>query len=109
MGILWELSNYIFKATGKELICLSKFWFLPRFCLKAEEREKEIRCLELRDASSSHIKRASLKMVENVILARFIVRLWITKKNKKSSPAGLVLEFEIFLDELLVSRTGAEG
>jgi hypothetical protein len=42
----------------KELICLSIFWFLARFCLKAEGRKegKKFRSLEVREASSLHLK-----------------------------------------------------
>ena len=33
-GILWGYKNY-FNIEGND--CLSRFWFLSRFCLKAEE------------------------------------------------------------------------
>ena len=38
-----------------ELICLSRFWFLSRFCLKAEEGRK-ISIFRSADARSSHLK-----------------------------------------------------
>ena len=36
-GILWGYKNY-FNIEGID--CLSRFWFLSRFCLKAEGRRK---------------------------------------------------------------------
>ena len=49
----------------KELICLSRFWFLSRFCLNKEGRkdDKKFRSLEVREASSSHLKMKNLRKV----------------------------------------------
>ena len=54
------LKSYKLFEYGKELICLSRFWFLSRFCLNGEERKEgrgqEFRSLEVREASSLHLK-----------------------------------------------------
>jgi hypothetical protein len=41
LGIFWDSKSQLITKSWKELICLLRFWFLSRFCLRAEGRRKE--------------------------------------------------------------------
>ena len=63
----------------KELICLSRFWFLSRFCLNAQGRkEDKFQSLEVREASSLHLKK-------DIIYLGFRIQ---TKCSVKSEDTG---------------------
>jgi hypothetical protein len=47
-GFFWEGFFGRNSLLTLELICLSRFWFLSRFCLNGEGRKKKFRSLEVR-------------------------------------------------------------
>ena len=55
-GILWGYKNY-FNIEGID--CLSRFWFLGGFCLKAQGRKegRKISILRSASASISHLRK----------------------------------------------------
>ena len=87
LGILWgNLWKVIW--IWKELICLSSFWFLLRFCLNGEGRE--FRSLEVREASSLHFM-AKYEPVSRFLLDPIAITYWINFRARKYEPVSIFL------------------
>ena len=63
---------------------MSRFWFLSRFCLKAEGRkEEEFRSLEVRlQVHTSHLKITQAKIIQVTVL----IMEGLSEKNNSNSP-----------------------
>ena len=77
------------------MINLSRFWFLSRFCLKAEGRRKEDKILILRRAiaSTSHLKRQNcLNICNTVYLQKWVENIQAADYNGMGTIHNILVE-----------------